>query len=123
MEDGRYWPTAEHYFQAQKFADGDYAETIRRAESPKKAKSLGRSRAHPIRPDWDEVRVSVMRRAVLAKFTAHRDIREALLATGDRELIEAAPNDYFWGAGRHGTGQNMLGKILMDTRTQLRRDA
>ena len=120
--DGQYWLTVEHYFQAQKFPGSDYAETIRRAETPKKAKSLGRSRKHPLRPDWEEVKVDIMRRAVRAKFTTHHEIRDALLATGDQDLIEAAPNDYFWGAGRHGTGQNVLGKILMDLRTQLQAD-
>lgn len=31
--DGRRWPTSEHYFQAQKFADAGRQEAIRRAEA------------------------------------------------------------------------------------------
>jgi len=48
--DGKYWRTVEHYFQAAKFflTDPEYAEKIRLALGPKKAKSLGRSRAHPL---------------------------------------------------------------------------
>ena len=61
-----------------------------------------------------------MRRAVRAKFEQHPDIRAVLLGTGDEELIEDAPNDYYWGCGEEGTGKNMLGKILMEVRGELR---
>ena len=61
---GRYWPTVEHYFQAQKFPGMEYAEVIRRAKDPKKAKSLGRSRDWPLRADWEAVKLDIMRRAV-----------------------------------------------------------
>lgn len=53
-EDGAYWRTVEHYFQAQKFEDADHRERIRRAHSPKQAKDLGQSRALPIRRDWEK---------------------------------------------------------------------
>src|SRR5690606_6513975 len=69
--DGRYWPTAEHYYQAQKFAGSGYAETIRRAATPHEAKELSLSPEQPVRPDWEQIKVDVMRRAVLAKFTTH----------------------------------------------------
>ena len=53
--DGAYWPTVEHYFQAQKFpSQPAYQERIRRARSPKDAKALGRSRMIPVWPDWEE---------------------------------------------------------------------
>ena len=61
-----------------------------------------------------------MRNALMAKFTTHSDLRDALLATGDEELVENAPTDYFWGCGKLGGGQNMLGKLLMATRQALR---
>jgi ribA/ribD-fused uncharacterized protein len=51
----------------------------------------------------------------------HREeLRELLLSTGDRVLVEDASNDGFWGRGRNFHGQNMLGVILMETRTALR---
>ena len=62
-----------------------------------------------------------MRRCVLKKFETHTDIRKLLLATGDEEIIEATSEDYYWGCGTDGTGENMLGKILMDVREDLRR--
>jgi ribA/ribD-fused uncharacterized protein len=69
--DGEWWPTAEHYFQAQKFLDPAYREKIRRSSTPKQAADLGRTRAIPLRPDWDEARVEVMRKVVTAKFETH----------------------------------------------------
>lgn len=117
--DGQYWPTVEHFFQAQKFPGTEYADKIRQVKSPKQAKTLGRSRQWPLREDWEEIKETLMQQAVLKKFETHADIREQLLATGDEELIENAPTDYYWGAGRTGTGKNRLGHILMAVRSQL----
>ena len=117
---GAWWPTVEHYFQAQKFEDEAYRERIRRARLPKDAKTLGRTRALPILADWDTARDEVMLEAIRKKFSTHAELREMLLLTGDEELIENAPTDYYWGCGRTGTGQNKLGKILMQVRAELR---
>lgn len=117
---GRYWPTAEHYFQAQKFAGTDYADHIAAARTPKEAAARGRSRAVPLRPDWDAVKDGVMREAVQRKFEAHADLRATLLGTGDEELVENAPGDFYWGCGADGSGQNRLGLILMEVRAALR---
>ena len=97
-----------------------HAEQNRQAATPAKAKSMGRSREHPIRSDWQQVKDDVMRTAVRRKFETHARLREQLLATGDEELVENAPNDYYWGRGRSGTGKNMLGRILMEVRKELR---
>jgi predicted NAD-dependent protein-ADP-ribosyltransferase YbiA (DUF1768 family) len=96
--DGKHWPTSEHYFQAQKFAGTPHEDTVRLAPRP----------------------MDVMRRAVRAKFDAHADIREILLATGDEELIEETTQDTYWGCGTNRTGKNMLGKILVEIREALR---
>jgi ribA/ribD-fused uncharacterized protein len=117
--DGAYWPTVEHYFQAQKFPGTEHAERIRQASTPAEAKKLGRSRKVPLRADWEEIKDDVMRRAVRCKFASHADLRETLLSTGDEEIVENAPTDYYWGCGRTGGGRNMLGKILMETRAAL----
>lgn len=118
--DGQYWRTSEHYFQAMKFEGTEYADKVREASTPKEAATLGRRRDFPLRKDWEAVKDDVMRRAVLKKFETHDDIRETLLATGDDDLVENAPGDYYWGIGKDGSGKNMLGKILMETRTILR---
>ncbi len=115
------WPTSEHYFQAQKFVDIQYVEKIRTTPSPMIVARLGRSRTQPIRPDWEQVKDDVMRHAVYAKFAQHADIRAILLGTADETIIEDAPKDFYWGCGADGTGKNMLGIILMETRNALRR--
>ena len=62
-----------------------------------------------------------MERAVRRKFEhLHDELRELLLGTGEEELAEAAPTDFYWGVGRDGTGQNRLGHLLMRIRAKLR---
>jgi N-glycosidase YbiA len=118
--DGKYWLTAEHYFQSQKFVGTEYAEHIALARTPKEAAERGRSRAVPLRTDWEAVKVDVMRIAIRRKFETHPDIRAVLLATGDEQLVENAPGDFYWGCGADGSGKNMLGHILMELRATLR---
>jgi N-glycosidase YbiA len=118
--DGLYWPTSEHYFQAQKFVDTPYLEEVRRARTPEEAARLGRRRDWPLRPDWEEVKDEMMRKAVLRKFEVNAEIRAVLIATGDEELFEDSPTDAYWGGGADRMGQNQLGQILMEVRTRLR---
>lgn len=120
--DGLSWPTSEHYFQAQKFTDKAYREKIRATPSPTIAARLGRSRKQPIRADWDEIRVEVMHRVVLAKFKAYPDLRELLLSTGEEEIVEKTNRDDYWGCGADGTGKNALGRILMRVRSELQNE-
>ena len=119
--DGFWWPTSEHYFQAQKFAGTPHVEEVRRAQSPKQAAMRGRSRQRPLRADWEQVKDEVMRRGVLRKFETHTDLRAVLLGTGDEEIVENAPHDYYWGCGSDGTGLNMLGTLLMELRADSRK--
>jgi ribA/ribD-fused uncharacterized protein len=118
---GRTWPTSEHYFQAQKFAGTEHEEAVRQARSPMIAARMGRSRRRPLRPDWERVKDAVMREVVLAKFSQHDDLRAVLLGTGDAEILEHTENDAYWGDGGDGRGRNLLGKILMSVRDELRR--
>lgn len=115
----KYWPTVEHYFQAQKFPGHALAERIRTVSSPAQAKRLGRTRSVPLRADWEKVKEDIMRDAVLAKFSTHEDIKKRLLSTGKEKLVENAPRDSYWGCGSQGTGKNRLGIILMETRKKL----
>jgi hypothetical protein len=119
LDDAR-WPTVEHYYQAQKFVDPQLRETIRKAEKPVIAKSLADKNKAAIRADWDTVKDEVMYRAVKRKFELHAELRELLLATGEEDILESAPNDYYWGVGRAGTGENRLGKIIERIRAELR---
>jgi N-glycosidase YbiA len=118
--DGLYWPTSEHYFQAQKFVGTPHLEEIRRVKTPKDAAKMGRDRQRPLRQDWEQVKDDIMGKAVLCKFETHADIREVLLSTGDEELVENSPIDYYWGCGKDGSGKNKLGIILVEVREILR---
>ena len=118
--DGKVWPTVEHYFQAQKFLDESYREEIRKAKAPYDAKRMGRG--GPLRRNWDNMKIGIMKLAVRRKFETYSELREKLLRTGERELVEDSPNDYFWGNGRNGTGHNHMGKILMGLRQEFREE-
>lgn len=117
--DGVKWPSTEHYFQAMKFKGTGHVEAVRQAERPADAAAMGRDRSRPLRADWEQVKDDVMREAVRAKFTQHEDCKGLLLNTGDAELIEHTTNDNYWADNGDGTGKNMLGKILMEIRTEL----
>lgn len=122
--DGMGWMTSEHYFQAQKFAESDrvWFEKIQSAPTAKEAAKMGRSREHPLRQDWEQVKDEIMHRAVLCKFQTHDNLRAILLGTGDELLVENAPGDYYWGCGKDGSGKNKLGQILMVVREILRQE-
>ena len=119
--DGLWWPTSEHYFQAQKFVTTDrvWFEKIRTVTTPKQAAKMGRNREHPLRQDWEEVKDGIMQQALLQKFETHADIRAILLATGEEPIVENSPHDYYWGCGADGSGKNQLGYILTAVREML----
>lgn len=116
--DGLVWPTSEHYYQAQKTTDFILQEEIRQTSRPGDSKRLGAKL--PIRSDWNQVKDDIMRKVVKAKFVQHPDLKEMLLGTGDAILIEHTENDRYWGDGGDGSGKNMLGKVLMEVRKQLK---
>ncbi|MBO9998510.1 MAG: NADAR family protein [Cyanobacteria bacterium SID2] len=112
--DGYWWPTSEHYFQAQKFVttDPQWFDRIQTVKTPKEATTLGRSRKHPLREDWEQVKDDVMEKAVFQKFKTHADLRTLLLETGNSSIVENSPIDAYWGCGADGRGTNRLGQIL-----------
>lgn len=119
--DGRYYPTSEHYFQAQKFVHSpEDFEAVLNASKPMRCAEIGRERHRPLRPDWEVVKDDVMRRAVRAKWEAHPELQDLLLSTGEEPLIEKTSGDYYWGCGTDGTGKNRLGEILMELRHSFR---
>lgn len=119
--DGTVWPTNEHYFQAMKFEGTKHVEEIRNMKNPFDAAVAGRDRNRPLRKDWEQVKDSVMEKALEAKFTQHKDYRAILLKTGNATIVEHTRNDNYWADGTDqdnviGPGKNMLGKLLMKIR-------
>jgi ribA/ribD-fused uncharacterized protein len=113
------YKTSEHYFQAAKFLDPLVAERVIMAPTPSEAASIGRDKSLTLRSDWEQVKNQIMMEAVWGKFTQNEDIKDLLLSTGTSMLIEDAPNDYYWGVGKDGSGRNMLGHVLMQVRKEL----
>ena len=110
---------SEAAYQAQKSTDDDEVFEFTKYNAGK-AKRMGRK--VELRDDWEEVKVEVMRDVVFAKFFQNPELAERLLATGDSNLIEGNNwHDTFWGVDSEtGEGQNMLGKILMEIRAELK---
>jgi ribA/ribD-fused uncharacterized protein len=115
--DGVAYSTVEHAFQAAKTDDPEERRAIRECSSPAQAKRMGKR--VKLRSDWESVKIGIMESLVRQKFTAHPELRAALLATGERRLVEGNTwGDVFWGAVR-GRGKNHLGRILMRVREEL----
>jgi N-glycosidase YbiA len=115
---GRWWNWVEAPYQAQKTLDPDEQELIYQSKTNNESRLLGQKVT--MRPDWDQVKYQVMYECCMAKFLQHKDLRDQLIATGDEELVENSPVDYYWGCGADGSGKNMLGKVLMRVRTELK---
>ena len=120
--DGAAFFSVEHAYQAAKTTDFDARESIRTARSPSLARRLGRRLT--LRPDWNAVRLDVMRGLLAQKFRKPA-LRLALLQTGEAELEESNRwHDTFYGKCYcdrcGGKGRNHLGRLLMELRDQLR---
>ncbi len=115
--DGKIYPTNEHYYQSQKAIDSEVRAWIRNAPNPYLAMKAGRSlRRQEFRTDWDSVKAFYMLRGLRAKFVLNPELLKKLLATGNATLHEDSPTDMFWGI----KGKDMLGKLLMKVRAELR---
>jgi ribA/ribD-fused uncharacterized protein len=115
--DGVAYPTVEHAFQAAKTSDPEEQRAIRECSSPNQARRMGKRAT--LRSDWETVKIGIMESLVRQKFTAHPELAAALLATGERRLVEGNTwGDVFWGTVR-GRGKNHLGRILMRVREEL----
>jgi ribA/ribD-fused uncharacterized protein len=81
------------------------------------AKGLGRQGS--LRADWEQVKFDLMHTLLQQKF-AQPELRQALLDTGDAELIEGNTwGDRVWGCvlvKGQWVGKNQLGILLMRVR-------
>lgn len=118
---GEIFPTVEHLFQARKTIDPNAFLEIRLAETPGRAKRLGRRVA--LRPDWEEIKDDVMMDALRRKF-CNPNLFHLLAATGSEELVEGNTwHDNYWGdchcpRCKNIPGKNALGKMLMKLRDE-----
>lgn len=116
--EGLRYPSTEHAYQAAKSLDPLERIRIANLPMPRDAKKYGKTVV--LRPDWEEIKDRVMFDVCFQKFTNHPDLRQALLDTGDAELIEGNTwGDTYWGVCK-GVGRNKLGWTLMKIREVLK---
>ena len=109
--------TVEEAYQWEKCATIEGKTAILLADNPGRAKMIGKK--YPTRQDWGDVKLMTMLNLLELKFEIPY-LREKLLETGDETLVEGNVwNDTFWGVC-NGTGQNHLGKLLMNLREEIR---
>ena len=127
--------TAEHYMMAEKarlFDDSEILSKILAASHPGEAKKLGRAIANFDEATWVKHRLPIVVRGNLGKFGQNEALKEFLMNTGERILVEASPRDRIWGIGmgrnnphaadpQQWRGQNLLGFALMEVRNILQK--
>jgi ribA/ribD-fused uncharacterized protein len=117
--------------QARLCGDAETAGKILAAPHPGAAKALGRQVRGFDEQRWAEHRFDVVVAGNMAKFGQHHQLREFLIGTGSRVLVEASPQDRVWGIGlaagdeqagspENWPGLNLLGFALMEVRRRLR---
>ncbi|MGH1482020.1 MAG: NADAR family protein [Geminicoccales bacterium] len=129
------YQTVEHFMMAEKarlFGDIEKVGRILAAETPRKAKAIGREIQNFDEVVWDQHKFEIVVRGNLEKFSQHHELKEYLLNTDHHILVEASPVDKVWGVGlaadnpliqnpRTWKGQNLLGFALMEVRRNLKK--
>ena len=124
----------EQYMMAEKarlFKDKEVLEQIMKAKDPKEMKALGKKVRNFNQDIWDKTKYSIVLNGNYFKFAQNPGMRNFLLATGNKILVEASPLDKIWGIGLSEEnsnamnpnlwrGQNLLGFALMEVRDDLR---
>ena len=132
--DGITYNCAEQFMMAAKarlFGDRVIEAQILASSSPQRQKALGRKVSGFDDTVWSRECLGLVIQGNLAKFDQNPELREILLATGDKVLVEASPLDRLWGVGLSADdaqildrsqwrGKNLLGQALMEVRRLLR---
>ena len=133
--EGIEYNSAEHWMMAKKallFDDETIFKKIIEVKSPAEAKKLGREVQNYNDEIWLKKRYQIVKEGNFHKFSQHHDLKEFLLNTKDRILVEASPVDAIWGIGmasdhqdinnpKKWRGLNLLGFALMEVRDELRK--
>jgi len=128
--DGIKYKSAEHYMMAKKaalFGDTAVMEKIIACKSPAEAKKLGREVTGYDDDLWLQHRYAIVINGNYYKFKQNNALKQFLLSTGTRVLVEASPVDAIWGIGlaadnpdcnepEKWRGDNLLGFALMEVR-------
>lgn len=123
-EQAMMWAKAKH------FEDQEIADKLVNTTDPSTCKRLGRQVKNFIDSEWDAVRQDIVFELLVEKFGQNEDIKQLLLRTTGKELVEASPRDRVWGIGMGANnpdaqdkskwrGRNLLGKTLDRVRAEL----
>ena len=127
------YKTAEHWMMAEKarlFKDEEIRDKILTVNHPNDAKKLGRKVKNFDPKIWDEKKYEIVVEGNYHKFSQHESLRQFLINTKDRIIVETSPVDTIWGIGLHQDdekamnpnlwkGQNLLGFALLEVRDRL----
>lgn len=136
-----FWSVANEYCcmeqfmmasKAKLFGDEEIREQILKCRDPKQIKALGRKVRNFDEAVWNEAKYLIVLNGNYLKFTQNPKLRNFLLSTGDKILVEASPYDGIWGIqmGQEDEnilnplkwrGENLLGFALMEVRDEIRR--
>ncbi len=114
------------------FGDMATAELILKTPEPRENKALGRNVKDFDVKRWSEVSYQIMIDVNLAKYDQNLILKDAILSTEDKTIVEASPHDRIWGIGLYWNnddcldeakwrGTNLLGKALMEVRKTLKK--
>lgn len=117
--EGKLYMTSEHVYHSEKFQDEEMKGLIRTTRSAHDAQKLAFANKDKYRPDWDDVKIGIMKKILHVKVSQHPYVKKKLLESGDRELIEDSWRDNFWGWGPDKDGENHLGKLWMEVRAEV----
>lgn len=130
--DGVTYSCAEQYMMAMKaklFNDTASLQKIMSSDNPMDQKAYGREVKNFDPAIWNPLAKGFVYKANLAKFSG--GLKQYLLDTGDREIVEASATDKIWGIGlgmnnvdildkSKWQGTNWLGECIMDVRKTLK---
>jgi ribA/ribD-fused uncharacterized protein len=134
LDDTLVFNCAEQYMMARKafrFGDIPVLEAIMATANPAEQKALGRKVQGFNEAIWNEMAPGVVLTASLAKFSQAETLRNYLLGTGDRHIVEGSSKDRIYGVGlswddpriedeANWLGANHLGRCLMAARGIIR---
>jgi ribA/ribD-fused uncharacterized protein len=116
---GRLYPSVEHAYMSAKSMDEKWKLTCTNPGNvPGKIKIM--SRSIKLRPDWEQIKLSVMEECLRKKYS-QEPFRTKLLNTGTENLVEGNRwGDTFWGWDLNKRqGFNHLGRLIMKIRSEL----
>ena len=116
---GKEYHSVEQAYQFAKAChvkNTDIGKDIMDAQTASQCKEAAKKLPHS--KSWQKKKVSVIEKLMNIKCNDSEDFREALLATGDKEITHNVGGP-FWGT----PGKNQFGLILMDIRSELQSES